>query len=93
PTRTRTPTPSLTPSPSPTPIIAVINAEDGSGAFLRAEPAGLATTSLLNGTVIHVLPEPPQSAGGQLWVHVYVPARDEFGWILDGLQATLTPSP
>ena len=92
PTRTRTPTPSLTASPSPTPIVAIINAEDGSGAFLRSEPAGPGTTSLLNGTVVHLLPEPPQSAGGRLWLHIYVPARDEFGWILDGLASTPTPT-
>jgi hypothetical protein len=91
PTRTHTPTPSLTPSQTPTPIIAIIAAEDSSGAFVRTEPAGLAITSLLNGQVVHLLPEPPQSAGGQLWLHIYMPARDQFGWILQGLLVTATP--
>lgn len=93
PTASRTPTasPSRTPSPSPTPVIAIINVEDGSGAFLREEPAGQAVTTLLNGTVVHMLPEAPASAGGQLWLHIYVPALDRSGWILEGLLATATP--
>lgn len=89
--RTSSPSPSLTPSPSATPILAIIAAEEGSGAFVREEPAGIAITSLLNGQVVHLLPEPPEAAGGQLWVHIYMPERDEFGWILQNLLATVTP--
>lgn len=93
PSRTSSPSPSLTPSPSPTPIIAIIDAEEGSGAFVREEPAGIAITSLLNGQVVHLLPEPLVAAGGQLWVHIYMPERDEFGWILQSLLSTATPQP
>jgi hypothetical protein len=89
-TRTSTPTPSLTPSPTPTPQLAVIDSE-GSGAFIREEPAGVAITTILNGTVVQLLPEPAQEAGGQLWLHVYLPERDLFGWILQSLLATATP--
>lgn len=93
PSRTPSPSPSLTPSPSATPILAIIAAEDGSGAFVREEPAGIAITSLLNGQIVHLLPEPPQAAGGQLWLHIYMPERDQFGWILQSLLATTTPRP
>lgn len=89
----RTPTPSLTPSLTPTPILAIISAEDGSGARVREEPAGLVITTLLNGTVVHLLPEAPQAAGGQLWLHIYMPERDQLGWILQSLLATITPRP
>ena len=98
-TPTRTPSPSLTPTPSetptptPAPILAVIKAKEGNGAFLREEPAGQISTSLLNGTLIHILPEDPADAGGQLWVHIYIPSRNEYGWILGSLVATATPAP
>ncbi|MCL5428782.1 MAG: SH3 domain-containing protein [Chloroflexi bacterium] len=90
-TRTRTPTPSLTPTPTPAPIIAVIDAEEGTGVFVRAEPAGKGITTLLNGTIVHLLDEPPVESGGVLWLHIYMPNRDEFGWILQGLLSTATP--
>jgi hypothetical protein len=93
PSPSRTPTPSLTPSSSPTPILAIISAEEGSGARVREEPAGLVITTILNGTVVQLLPEPPQSAGGQVWIHVYLPDRNLTGWILQSLLATVTPRP
>lgn len=101
PTATRTPSatpsPSFTPSPShtatPTPQLAIIAAEGGSGVFLRDEPGGLAFTSLLNGTLVQLLPEAPQSAGGQLWLHIYLPERDLDGWVLEGFMVTTTPVP
>jgi len=89
----RTPTPSLMPSATPTPMLAVISVEESSGARVREEPAGLVITTLLNGTIVHLLPEVPQAAGGQLWLHIYIPGRDQFGWILQGLLATVTPRP
>lgn len=91
-TRTSTPTASLTPSPTATPQLAVIESE-GNGAFIREEPAGVAITTILNGTAVQLLPEPAQEAGGQLWLHVYLPERDLFGWILQSLLATATPAP
>ncbi|MCW5873178.1 MAG: DUF389 domain-containing protein [Anaerolineales bacterium] len=90
--RTPTRTPSQTPSPTATPMLAVINA-DGSGAFIREEPAGIAITTILNGQVVELLPEPPQEAGGQLWLHVRLQGRDLTGWILQNLLATATPQP
>lgn len=92
-TRTRTPTPSLTATPTPAPIIAIIDAEEGTGVFVREEPAGEGITTLLNGTVVHLLDEPPVEAGGVLWLHIYMPDRDQFGWILQGLLSTATPQP
>lgn len=92
-TPSRTPTATLTLTATPTPILAVIAAEEGSGAFIREEPAGLAITSLLNGQVVQLLPEPAEEAGGQLWLHVYLPERNQYGWILQSLLATATPQP
>jgi hypothetical protein len=71
----------------------VIDADEGTGAFVRKEPAGEAITTLLNGTVVHLLNEPAVEAGGVLWLHVYMPNRDEYGWILQRLVSTATPQP
>lgn len=92
PTRTGTPTPTQTLTPTATPVLAVINSSGG-GAFIREEPAGLAITTILDGFIVHLLPEAPRQAGGQLWLHVYVPGRDLTGWILQSLLATATPQP
>ena len=91
PTRTTTPTSSLTPSATPAPIIAVIDSDEGTGVFVRSEPAGEGITTLLNGTVIHILDESPVEAGGTLWIHIYIPQLDEFGWVRQRLVATTTP--
>lgn len=90
--RTPTRTPTLTASPSATPVLAVIQAE-GSGVFIREEPAGLAITTILNGQVVELLPSAPREAGGQLWLHVHLPGRELTGWILQNLLATTTPQP
>ncbi|MEX2162477.1 MAG: DUF389 domain-containing protein [Anaerolineales bacterium] len=92
-TPTQQPTPTQTLTPTPSPIVAIIDVEDGSGAFVREEPAGQAFTTVLNGTIVHILPEPAREAGGQLWLHVYIPALDRDGWLLQNLVATATPSP
>jgi len=92
-TRTLTPTPSETTTPTPTPVIAIIQVEEGSGVFLRTSPAGQAFTTLLNGTIVHLLPEETTEAGGQLWLHIYVPALGRDGWILQDLVVTATPLP
>jgi hypothetical protein len=92
----RTPTPSETPTPSPTvtptPILAIIQSEEGSGIFLRDAPGGQAFTSLLNGTLVHLLADAPVNSGGVLWVHVYSPQQDVDGWILQNLMITATPA-
>ncbi len=91
PTRTRTPTPSQTPTTTPAPIIAVIDTDEGTGVFVRKEPAGEGITTLLNGTIVYLLDEPPVEAGGVLWLHIYLPDRALYGWILQGLLSTATP--
>jgi len=66
---TSTITPSVTPSltltftPSPTPIIATVNAQEGGGAILRAQP-GWGTdqvTSVLNGAIVQIIDEKPET--------------------------------
>jgi len=91
--RTPSPTPSETITPTQTPVVAVINVEEGSGAFLRLTPAGQALTTLLNGTLVHLLPEPAAEAGGKLWLHIYVPALGRDGWVLQNLVRAVTPQP
>jgi len=90
-TPTRTPTPSETTTATLAPIIAIIDAEEGTGVFVRKEPAGEGITTLLNGTIVYLLDEPPFEAGSVLWLHIYLPDRDEYGWILHGLLSTTTP--
>jgi hypothetical protein len=92
-TPSRTPTTSPTFTPTPTLQGALIAAPDGSGAFIRDAAAGQVVTSLLNGELIELLLEPPVSAGGQLWIHVYIPNKDLDGWIIQDLLVTLTPIP
>ena len=90
PSPTATATPSSTPTLTPTPQQAVIFATGGSGAFVRDEPAGTVLTSLLNGEVVELYPETAASAGGQLWLHVYIPGKEIDGWIQQDLMATAT---
>ncbi|MEX1246864.1 MAG: DUF389 domain-containing protein [Anaerolineales bacterium] len=92
-TRTSPPTPTQTLTPTPAPIVAIIDVEDGSGAVIRDSPAGQAFTTALNGTVVHILPEAAVEAGGQLWLHIYIPILDKDGWLLQRLVATATPTP
>lgn len=89
PTRTPTPTQTATSTAQAARILAV----EGSGAFVRAEPAGLVITSLLNGERVELLDDAPVSAGGQLWLHVFIPSKDLDGWILQELMVTTTPAP
>lgn len=103
PSDTPTLTPSLTPSRTPTktstatatatpiPQKALVLADEGSGAFVRVEPAGLVITSLLNGELIELRDSAPVSEGGQLWLKVYIPSKDIEGWILQELLITATP--
>ncbi len=101
PTDTRTPTLTLTststltqtPLPSPTPVLARIQAEDGLGANLRLEPAGPFLASLINGTLVQILPDQPVNIDGAVWVKVLVLESGLQGWILRNLLATATPQP
>jgi len=94
-TRTLVPTgtPTLTITPVPTPVWALISASEGGGALIRAEPNYNAEViqSLLNGTLVEVLPE-VINEGGVAWVHVRL-VNEKEGWIVRGLLRTATPVP
>ena len=95
PTRTLVPTrtPTITITPVPTPVWARINASEGNGALVREEANYTATVvqSLLNGTLVEVLPEVKESEG-VAWVHVRL-VNGKEGWIVRTLLRTATPAP
>lgn len=97
-TATRTLIPSLTPtptvSPQPTPLWAVIDAGEGGGAWIRKEPNGEFLVTVLNGTLVEVLPE-LVTIGNINWVHVRISYGETMieGWIVRGLLLTATPAP
>lgn len=99
PTPTRTPTitpkptetPTYTPSPTPTPVLARVQVVGEQGVFLRSEPVGDILTSLLNGTLVEILPEPEETINGAVWVKVLVVESGLEGWILRSLLVTATP--
>jgi hypothetical protein len=97
---TSTITPSVTPSltltftPSPTPIFAIVNAEEGGGAILRAQP-GWGTdqvTSVLNGAIVQIIDEKPAEVDNVFWLNVRIPDGRE-GWMLETTLLVATPSP
>ena len=101
---TATPTPSTTPSvtpsltptftASPTPVYAVVNAAEGGGAILRAEP-GFGTdqvTSVLNGTTVQIIDEKPVEANNVFWLNVRIPDGRQ-GWMLETTLLVATPAP
>jgi hypothetical protein len=94
-TLTRTPTSTITPTITstltPTPILALIQAEDGLGALIRAEPGGQIIGSLVNNTLMQILPETVETEAGT-WVHVIAPDGTE-GWMLQTLLQIATPAP
>lgn len=94
-TRTLVPTstPTQTITPEPTPIWARISAREGGGALVRSEPNYNAPVvqSVLNDTLVEVLPE-TQEEGYVIWVHIQlVDGRD--GWVVRDLLRTATPAP
>jgi len=97
-TATRTLIPSETPtptvSPQPTPVWAVIDAGQGGGAWIRKEPNGELLITVLNGTLVQVLPDLVVEDYIN-WVHVLVPYGQTSieGWILRSLLQTATPAP
>jgi len=101
PTATLTPTHSLVPSmtptvtltPVPTPLWAKVYAPQSNGVVVRLEPDGTSkiVTSLLNNSLVEVLPEVVQD-GAVTWVHVRVNASI-IGWINQSLLITATPAP
>ncbi len=91
-----TPTPEFTPTPliEPTPVYGRIDS-DGGGTVIRKTPGGTAITTIENGYLVEILPDPPQTVDGTVWVHVLVQttSRDIDGWIQLSLIATATPAP
>lgn len=105
-TDTRTPRPSataatlgptetstVTVTAEPTPIIAVIQAAEGGGAFIREAPGGQALITLSNGATVTIIPNDMQDINGVIWVHVFTRVDDRRveGWILQSLLKTATP--
>jgi hypothetical protein len=93
PTVTPSPTkpPTITPSPTPTPILALIQARLGGGALIRSEPNGKIIGSLINNTLMKILPDSVES-NGTVWVHVVAPDGTE-GWMDQRVLVTATPAP
>jgi hypothetical protein len=84
--------PSATPTPAPTPSYAVIAASTGGGALVRTEPGGgTVIITLINGTLVEVLPE-IQSVGNIQWVRIRTLEGLE-GWVLQNVLAAATPAP
>lgn len=93
-TPTLTPSPTFTFTPSPTPVYAIVNAAEGGGAILRAEPGWGSDqiTSVLNGTLIQILSEKPAEVDNALWHNVRIPDGRE-GWMLETTLLVATPAP
>ncbi|RPJ50308.1 MAG: DUF389 domain-containing protein [Chloroflexi bacterium] len=95
PTRTLVPTktPTMTITSVPTPVWARISATEGNGALVRAEANYNASvvSSVLNGTLVEVLPEVVTN-GGVAWVHIRL-VNGKEGWIVRSLLRTATPAP
>jgi hypothetical protein len=89
PTRTAT----VTITPAPTPVWARISASQGGGALIREEPnyTAIVVSSLLNETLVEVLPDVTESEG-VAWVHVRM-INGKEGWIVRSLLRTATPAP
>jgi len=97
-TRSPTPQPSATSLPTdtlvPTPSYAIIASPELGGANVRTEPGGGSLiTTLLNGTLVQVLPE-IEPVGSVTWVRIRL-TDGTGGWVLQTVlaAATLTPTP
>ena len=90
-----TATPGITPSPTslPTPVYGRIHSL-GDGAVIRVDPSGAPITTVQNGYLVEILPDPPVTENGSVWVRVSVktPSRDIVGWVQLSLISTATPS-
>jgi hypothetical protein len=97
PTTTPTPestyTPTFTITPTPTLVWAKITATGGNGAIIREKPDFKAPVvqSLLNGTLVQVLPE-VENIGYVKWIHIRT-VNGREGWIVLDLLRTATPPP
>jgi hypothetical protein len=90
-----TPTAGLTPSPTslPTPVYGRIRSQ-GDGAVIRVDPNGTPITTVQNDYLVEILPDPPVTESGAVWVRVKVKttSRDIVGWVQLNLIVTATPS-
>lgn len=88
-----TETSTTTVTAEPTPILAVIQAAEGGGAFVREQPGGQALITLANGATVTIIPNDFQDVNGVIWVHVVARVEDRQveGWILQTLLQTATP--
>jgi hypothetical protein len=77
----------------PTPILAVIRAEEGGGAFIRANPGGTVLVTLGNGSIVTIIPNDLQDVKGVIWVHVFTTVNDQRveGWMIQTVLQTATP--
>jgi uncharacterized membrane protein len=93
PTKTLVPTltPTITDTPAPTSVWAKVWA-DYKGAVMRESPSYQAKVvkSMLNETLVILLPDPPINSEGALWYHVRI-VSGETGWMVRTLLMTATP--
>jgi hypothetical protein len=98
PTTTPTPADSSTPTltPTPTPNMAAIWGTGGLGAYLREGPSTETTPLdyLEEGELLEIIGE-PEVVDGLIWwpVRITYDTQVVEGWILNGLIATVTPTP
>ena len=93
-----TPTPGVTVSPTllPTPVYGRIHSRapgNTTGAFIRNEPNGTTITTVLNDYLVVLLPDPPVTLNGVVWIRVKVigATGDIIGWVQASLVLTATP--
>jgi len=95
PTNTLVPSPTatVTITPKPTPVWAKVYSEKYSGVIVRKDPGlnGAQLTSLLNDSIVEVLPD-TQLVDNYVWAHVVLTDGRE-GWIVRNLLVTATPVP
>ncbi len=93
-TLTPTVTPTLTPSPTATPVLALVDAGENGGAFIREGPSfnDSILTVLANGSLVEVLSERSVTEGNTEWVLIRTPDGIE-GWMVRFLLIVATPPP
>ncbi|MBW8012461.1 MAG: DUF389 domain-containing protein [Chloroflexi bacterium] len=97
PTITTSPTQTQTATPTPVPPVqAWVRTEGELGGVLRQEPNRLSpiVVTILNDTLVIILPDTPVTQGGAVWVKVQVlnMETETVGWIQRNLLVTATPS-
>jgi hypothetical protein len=88
-----TETSTVTVTAEPTPILAIIQASEGGGAFIREQPGGLVVATLGNGSLVTIVPNDLQEVNGVVWVHVFTTVNDirVEGWMIQTVLQTATP--